>query len=69
MLHLMCFVSLLEELRQRGLCQWLELLPFGDPSSPELQLTVGAVLMEEMRAAVESATGFRCSVGISHNKV
>ncbi|KAL8185701.1 UNVERIFIED_CONTAM: hypothetical protein K2H54_057147 [Gekko kuhli] len=58
-----------EELRQRGLCQWLELLPFGDPSSPELQLTVGAIIMEEMRAAVESATGFRCSVGISHNKV
>ncbi|XP_060100467.1 DNA polymerase eta [Heteronotia binoei] len=58
-----------EELRQRGVCQWLELLPYGDPSSPELQLTVGAVIMEEMRAAVESATGFRCSVGISHNKV
>ncbi|XP_054851678.1 DNA polymerase eta isoform X2 [Eublepharis macularius] len=58
-----------EELRQHGLCQWLELLPFGDPSSPELQLTVGAIIMEEMRAAVESITGFRCSVGISHNKV
>ncbi|XP_048339569.1 DNA polymerase eta isoform X2 [Sphaerodactylus townsendi] len=57
------------ELRQRGLCQWLELLPVGDPSSPELQLTLGAIIMEEMRAAVESATGFRCSVGISHNKV
>nr|XP_056708959.1 DNA polymerase eta [Euleptes europaea] len=58
-----------EELRQHGLCQWLELLPFGDPGNPELQLTVGAVIMEEMRAAVESVTGFRCSVGISHNKV
>ncbi|XP_077198900.1 DNA polymerase eta isoform X2 [Paroedura picta] len=58
-----------EELRQHGLCQWLESLPVGDPSSPELQLTVGAVIMEEMRAALETATGFRCSVGISHNKV
>ncbi|XP_053238830.1 DNA polymerase eta isoform X2 [Podarcis raffonei] len=58
-----------EELRERGLRQWLESLPFGDPSSPELQLTVGAVIMEEMRAAVESVTGFRCSAGISHNKV
>ncbi|XP_061480784.1 DNA polymerase eta isoform X4 [Rhineura floridana] len=58
-----------EELRQQGLHQWLESLPFGDPSNPELQLTVGAVIMEEMRAAVESVTGFRCSVGISHNKV
>ncbi|XP_061480782.1 DNA polymerase eta isoform X2 [Rhineura floridana] len=58
-----------KELRQQGLHQWLESLPFGDPSNPELQLTVGAVIMEEMRAAVESVTGFRCSVGISHNKV
>ncbi|KAM6461803.1 DNA polymerase eta [Liasis olivaceus] len=58
-----------EELRQRGVCQWLKSLPFGDPSNPELQLTIGAVIMEEMRAAVESVTGFRCSVGISHNKV
>ncbi|XP_066474635.1 DNA polymerase eta [Tiliqua scincoides] len=58
-----------EELRQCGLHQWLELLPFSDPSNPDLQLTIGAVIMEEMRATVESVTGFRCSVGISHNKV
>uniref|UniRef100_G1KJL3 DNA polymerase eta n=1 Tax=Anolis carolinensis TaxID=28377 RepID=G1KJL3_ANOCA len=58
-----------EEWRLHGLRQWLESLPFEDLSNPELQLTVGAVIMEEMRAAVESATGFRCSVGISHNKV
>ncbi|XP_032072701.1 DNA polymerase eta [Thamnophis elegans] len=58
-----------EEIRQRGVCQWLKSLPFVDPSNPELQLTVGAAIMEEMRAAVESATGFQCSVGISHNKV
>ena len=49
--------------------QWLELLPFEDPSNPDVQLTVGAVIVEEMRAAVESVTGFRCSAGISHNKV
>ncbi|XP_053160161.1 DNA polymerase eta [Hemicordylus capensis] len=58
-----------EELRQCGLHQWLESLPFGDPSNPKLQLTMGAVIMEEMRATVESVTGFTCSVGISHNKV
>ncbi|XP_074845844.1 DNA polymerase eta isoform X2 [Carettochelys insculpta] len=58
-----------EELRQRGLCQWLESLPFGDRSCPDLQLTVGAVIVEEMRAAVEEVTGLRCSAGISHNKV
>ncbi|KAF7253237.1 DNA polymerase eta [Varanus komodoensis] len=58
-----------EELRKLGLHQWLETLPSEDPSSPELQLTIGAVIMEEMRVTVESVTGFRCSVGISHNKV
>ncbi|KAJ6664698.1 hypothetical protein lerEdw1_006271 [Lerista edwardsae] len=58
-----------EQMRQHGLCQWLASLPFGDPSDPDLQLTVGAMIMEEMRATVESVTGFRCSVGISHNKV
>ncbi|XP_053879287.1 DNA polymerase eta isoform X2 [Malaclemys terrapin pileata] len=57
-----------EDLRQRGLHQWLESLPFGDISCPELQLTVGAVIVEEMRAAVEAVTGLSCSAGISHNK-
>uniref|UniRef100_A0A8D0L8E5 DNA polymerase eta n=1 Tax=Sphenodon punctatus TaxID=8508 RepID=A0A8D0L8E5_SPHPU len=57
-----------KELRQCGLHQWLESLPF-DLSCPDLQLTVGAIIMEEVRAAVESVTGFRCSAGISHNKV
>ncbi|XP_074803182.1 DNA polymerase eta isoform X2 [Natator depressus] len=57
-----------ENLRQCGLHQWLESLPFADISCPELQLTVGAVIVEEMRAAVEAVTGLRCSAGISHNK-
>lgn len=35
----------------------------------ELHLAVGALLVGEMRAAVEKHTGFRCSAGISHNKV
>ncbi|XP_046886052.1 DNA polymerase eta [Hypomesus transpacificus] len=60
--------------RSRGLQQWLGSLPvppagaLGLPSA-ELQLAVGAVIVEEMRAAVEQHTGFRCSAGISHNKV
>uniref|UniRef100_A0A3Q0QZE3 DNA polymerase eta n=1 Tax=Amphilophus citrinellus TaxID=61819 RepID=A0A3Q0QZE3_AMPCI len=61
-----------EEQRSRGLQQWLESLTFpsvGEQSSAELQLTVGALIVEEMRAAVEKHTGFRCSAGISHNKV
>ncbi|XP_042358787.1 DNA polymerase eta [Plectropomus leopardus] len=61
-----------EEQRCRGLQQWLASVPVtlsGEQSSAELQLTVGALIVEEMRAAVEKDTGFRCSAGISHNKV
>lgn len=65
-------MSCLEEQRSRGVQQWLEMLPLpavGQQSSAELQLTVGALIVEEMRAAVEKHTGFQCSAGISHNKV
>ncbi|XP_029891695.1 DNA polymerase eta isoform X2 [Aquila chrysaetos chrysaetos] len=57
-----------EELRQRGLHEWLASLSFDNPDCPDLQLTMGAVIVEEMRVAVEAATGFKCSAGISHNK-
>ncbi|XP_010082144.1 PREDICTED: DNA polymerase eta, partial [Pterocles gutturalis] len=43
-------------------------LSFDNPDCPDLQLTMGAVIVEEIRVAVEAATGFRCSAGISHNK-
>lgn len=49
--------------------EWLASLSFDNPDCPDLQLTMGAVIVEEIRAAVEAATGFRCSAGISHNKV
>uniref|UniRef100_A0A8C5F7Q6 DNA polymerase eta n=1 Tax=Gadus morhua TaxID=8049 RepID=A0A8C5F7Q6_GADMO len=61
-----------EEQRSRGLQQWLETVPPAPSegrSSAELQLAVGAAIVEEMRAAVEQHTGFRCSAGISHNKI
>ncbi|XP_009282093.1 PREDICTED: DNA polymerase eta [Aptenodytes forsteri] len=61
-------VPFLEELRQRGLHEWLASLSFDNPDCPDLQLTMGAVIVEEIRVAVEAATGFRCSAGISHNK-
>ncbi|KAM9018172.1 DNA polymerase eta [Ara ararauna] len=57
-----------EELRQCGLHEWLSTLSFDNPDCPDLQLTMGAVIVEEIRVAVEAATGFRCSAGISHNK-
>ncbi|NXK54345.1 POLH polymerase, partial [Chauna torquata] len=62
-------VPFLEELRQCGLQEWLASLSFDNPDCPDLQLTMGAVIVEEMRVAVEAATGFRCSAGISHNKM
>ncbi|XP_029801414.1 DNA polymerase eta isoform X2 [Suricata suricatta] len=58
-----------EEKRKQGLFQWLDSLQTGNTTSPELQLTVGAVIVEEMRAAIERETCFQCSAGISHNKV
>ncbi|NWX48999.1 POLH polymerase, partial [Steatornis caripensis] len=58
----------LPELRQHGLHEWLASLSFDNPDCPDLQLTMGAVIVEEMRVAVEAATGFKCSAGISHNK-
>ncbi|CAN2387505.1 cellular response to UV-C [Pristimantis euphronides] len=58
-----------EEQQSRGLEEWLNFLHTGDPQSPELRLTVGAIIVEEMRAAVEEETTFQCSAGISHNKV
>ncbi|KAM4729920.1 DNA polymerase eta isoform 2-T2 [Anableps anableps] len=61
-----------EQRRSRGVQQWLASLPVpsvGEQNSAELQLTIGALIVEEMRAAVEKDTGFRCSAGISHNKV
>uniref|UniRef100_A0A2K6Q916 RAD30 homolog A n=1 Tax=Rhinopithecus roxellana TaxID=61622 RepID=A0A2K6Q916_RHIRO len=58
-----------EGMRKQGLFQWLDSLQLDNLTSPDLQLTVGAVIVEEMRAAIERDTGFQCSAGISHNKV
>lgn len=58
-----------EEMRKQGLFQWLDSLQIDNTASPDLQLTMGAVIVEEVRAAIERQTGFQCSAGISHNKV
>ncbi|KAK2853005.1 hypothetical protein Q7C36_008206 [Tachysurus vachellii] len=62
-----------EERRLKGLQQWLNTLPAcvqpGCLGYSEVCLAVGAMIVEEMRAAVEQHTGFQCSAGISHNKV
>lgn len=65
----MTIQSFSEEMRKQGLLQWLNSLQFDNTTSPDLQLTMGAVIVEEMRAEIERQTGFQCSAGISHNKV
>uniref|UniRef100_A0A674A133 DNA polymerase eta n=1 Tax=Salmo trutta TaxID=8032 RepID=A0A674A133_SALTR len=57
-----------EARRSSGLQQWLSSVS-GGSGCAELQLALGAVIVEEMRAAVEQHTSYRCSAGISHNKV
>lgn len=63
----------IDEQRSKGVQQWLDTLPTcsqpGWLGHSEVCLAVGAIIVEEMRAAVEQHTGFRCSAGISHNKV
>lgn len=55
----------------RGVDEWL--LQAYDEADIEVaykkRLSVGAVIVEEMRAAIFRDTQFRCSAGISHNKV
>lgn len=58
-----------EEMRKQGLLQWLGSLEIDGTASPDVRLTMGAVIVEEMRAAIERKTGLQCSAGISHNKV
>ncbi|XP_077585957.1 DNA polymerase eta [Stigmatopora nigra] len=56
-----------ENQRSRGVQEWLASLAEHDTA--ELELAMGALIVEEMRAAVEKHTSFQCSAGISHNKV
>ncbi|XP_077470309.1 DNA polymerase eta [Stigmatopora argus] len=56
-----------ENQRSIGVQDWLASL--AEHNTAELELAVGALIVEEMRAAVEKHTSFQCSAGISHNKV
>lgn len=54
----------------RGVSAWLEEVYGGELHDQSLhRLASAAALVEEMRSAVFEKTGFRCSAGISHNKV
>ena len=47
---------------------WLEHCD-NDDLGYDRRLSIAAQITEDIRAAVYSDTGFRCSAGISHNKV
>ena len=53
-----------------ALSSWLDMaLDVDEVNSDNRRLAIGALIAEEMRAAVYTDTGFRCSAGIAHNKV
>ncbi|KAK2164994.1 hypothetical protein LSH36_56g00017 [Paralvinella palmiformis] len=56
-----------------GVQSWLEHIQTDDSDDMQQQhdkkLAVGALITEQMRAAVYEQTGFRCSGGIAHNKM
>ncbi|XP_013420442.1 DNA polymerase eta [Lingula anatina] len=56
------------DLREQGVKDWLSTC-YDAVSDQDVRLAVGAVIAEEMRAAVYKETGFRCSAGIAHNKM
>ncbi|XP_046400631.1 DNA polymerase eta-like [Ischnura elegans] len=58
-----------EEARAEGTKKWLKSLWDPESDSLSVRLAVGAKIVEEMRAAIFETTGFKCSAGISANKV
>uniref|UniRef100_UPI00358DFDDF DNA polymerase eta n=1 Tax=Myxine glutinosa TaxID=7769 RepID=UPI00358DFDDF len=59
-----------EACRLHGVTTWLQLMASdGAWGNADLNLSIGASIIEEMRAAIEAETGFRCSAGIAHNKM
>ncbi|XP_071449961.1 DNA polymerase eta-like [Hetaerina americana] len=58
-----------EESRSKGTAAWMKSLWDLDVDPLSVRLAVGAKIVEEMRAAIFETTGFKCSAGISGNKV
>ena len=63
LIHILNLASRLE-----GIKSFLKSLE-DDLGNSNTQLAAAAYICEEMRAAVFKETGFKCSAGISHNKV
>ncbi|XP_047471761.1 DNA polymerase eta-like [Penaeus chinensis] len=69
-----------QEVREKGVLEWLNnvfeneedaALPLDSnhPHWDNVRLAYAALICEEMRAAVLAQTGFKCSAGITHNKM
>ncbi|XP_054712671.1 DNA polymerase eta-like [Uloborus diversus] len=58
-----------EETRKTEVAKWLQMIHEEDHLYNDKMLAIAAVITEEMRAAVFSKTGYRCSAGIAHNKM
>jgi DNA polymerase eta len=52
--------------RRNGALAWLE---ESQEDDEKIRLVIAAQLVEEIRAAVYTQTGYHCSAGIAHNKV
>ena len=55
--------------RAQGVESWLMAAEQDDVHGIDMRLAIGALLTEELRAAILEETGFKCSAGIAHNKV
>lgn len=61
-----------EEQRRKGVSEWLTNIfeELEDVQDQELhQLALAGVIVEELRQDIYNETGFKCSAGISHNKI
>lgn len=55
--------------RLEGLKKWLNQISSNSSTVEDVRLMIAGALTEELRAAVYHQTGFRCSAGVSHNKM
>ncbi|XP_039255290.2 DNA polymerase eta-like [Styela clava] len=58
-----------EAARFGGLEEWLGLISSESSINENIRLVIAGAITEEIRAAVYHQTGFRCSAGVSHNKM
>jgi DNA polymerase eta len=65
--HLAAFTSKTEDERKEIVNKWLNDCQFDDERN--IDLALGAYLVEQIRTKIKEETGFFCSAGIARNKV